>query len=62
MPESDSEKKSKPTEGRVLVSREKRQTVGEIAVDNPRMTCREVNVWYGDKQAIKNVSLDIGRN
>ena len=31
-------------------------------VENPRMTCREVNVFYGDKQAIKNVSLDIGRN
>jgi phosphate transport system ATP-binding protein len=48
--------------GRVLVSRENRETVGVITVDNPRMTCRDVNVWYGDKQAIKNVSLDIGRN
>ncbi|MGA9536696.1 MAG: phosphate ABC transporter ATP-binding protein PstB [Desulfobacterales bacterium] len=26
------------------------------------MTCHGVNVYYGDKQAIKNVSLDIGRN
>ncbi|MEN8690190.1 MAG: phosphate ABC transporter ATP-binding protein PstB [Desulfobacterales bacterium] len=26
------------------------------------MTCHTVNVYYGDKQAIKNVSLDIGRN
>jgi phosphate transport system ATP-binding protein len=52
---------SKP-EGRVLVSRENRQTVGEIAVDNPRMTCRNVDVYYGSKQAIKNVSLDVGRN
>jgi phosphate transport system ATP-binding protein len=24
--------------------------------------CREVNVWYGDKHAIKDVSLDIGKN
>jgi phosphate transport system ATP-binding protein len=47
---------------RVLVNRENRDTVGKITVDNPRMTCRNVNVWYGDKQAIKNVSLDIGRN
>ncbi len=62
MPESDTEQKAKATEGRVLVNRESRDTVGEITVDNPRMTCREVNVWYGDKQAIKNVSLDIGRN
>ena len=62
MPESDIEQKGKATEGRVLVDRENRETVGEITVDNPRMTCRDVNVWYGDKHAIKNVSLDIGRN
>jgi hypothetical protein len=29
------------------------QTVGEVRVANPRMTCRDVNVWYGDKHAIK---------
>jgi phosphate transport system ATP-binding protein len=45
-----------------LVSRDKRQTVGEIHVDNPRMTCRNVNVYYADEQAIIDVSLDIGRN
>ena len=45
-----------------LVSRDKRQTVGEIHVDNPRMTCRNVNVYYADKHAIIDVSLDIGRN
>ncbi len=44
------------------VPREDRKTVGDVAVENPRMTCREVNVYYGDKQAIKDVSLDIGRN
>ncbi|WP_073038460.1 phosphate ABC transporter ATP-binding protein PstB [Desulfacinum infernum] len=37
-------------------------TVGEIHAVNPRMTCRRVNVYYGDKHAIKNVSIDIGRN
>jgi phosphate transport system ATP-binding protein len=26
------------------------------------MTCRNVNVYYGDKQAIKDVTLDIGNN
>ncbi|MES9979645.1 MAG: ATP-binding cassette domain-containing protein, partial [Candidatus Thiodiazotropha sp. 6PLUC5] len=26
------------------------------------MTCRNVNVYYGDKQAIFDVSLDIGKN
>ncbi len=39
-----------------------RQTVGKITVDNPKMTCRGVNVYYGAKQALKNVSLDIGAN
>jgi phosphate transport system ATP-binding protein len=37
-------------------------TVGEIYVDDPRMTCRNVNVFYGEKQAIFDVSLDIGKN
>ena len=35
-------------------------TVGEVLVDRPRMTARNVNVFYGDKQAIDNVTLDIG--
>ncbi|WP_457575657.1 phosphate ABC transporter ATP-binding protein PstB [Desulfomarina sp.] len=26
------------------------------------MTCRDVNVYYGDKQAIRDVSIDVGRN
>ena len=47
-------------EGRV--SRDNRQTVGEQFIDNPRMSCRDVNVYYGDKQAIQDVSLDIGGN
>jgi phosphate transport system ATP-binding protein len=37
-------------------------TVGDITVPDARMVCREVNVWYGDKHAIKDVSLDIGKN
>ena len=44
------------------VSRDDRTTVGVPTVDNPRMTCRNVNVYYGDNHAIKNVGLDIGRN
>ena len=39
-----------------------RETVGEITVDNPRIVCRNVDVYYEDKQAIKNVSIDIGTN
>ena len=38
------------------------KTVGQPFVDDPRMTCRNVNVYYGEKQAILNVSLDIARN
>jgi phosphate transport system ATP-binding protein len=37
-------------------------TLGEITAPDPRMVCRGVDVWYGQKQAIKQVSLDIGRN
>jgi phosphate transport system ATP-binding protein len=32
------------------------------AMSNAVMTARKVNVYYGDKHAVKNVSLDIGRN
>jgi phosphate transport system ATP-binding protein len=37
-------------------------TVGDITSKNPRMVCRAVDVYYGEKQAIKSVSLDIGNN
>jgi len=62
MPKDTQKTGGRKMEGRVLVDRENRQTVGNIAVENPRMTCRKVNVYYGTKQAIKDVSLDIGRN
>jgi phosphate transport system ATP-binding protein len=48
--------------GRTLHSRESRETVGEQFIEDARMQCRDVNVYYDDKHAIKNVSLDIGRN
>jgi phosphate transport system ATP-binding protein len=37
-------------------------TVGEPYTDNAKICARDVNVYYGDKQAIIDVSLDIGRN
>ena len=37
-------------------------TVGDFTSPQARMICRNVDVHYGDKHAIKNVSLDIGRN
>jgi phosphate transport system ATP-binding protein len=45
-----------------LVAREDRRTAGNAFVEDPRMTCRKVNVHYGDVRAIKDVSLDVGRN
>lgn len=53
---------NRDTNERGLVLREIRNTVGKINVENPRMTCRNVNVFYGEKQAIQNVSMDIGCN
>ena len=38
------------------------QTVGNVFADDPKMSMRNVNVFYDDKQAIKNVNLDLARN
>ena len=45
-----------------LVQLEGIQTVGRVTVDKPIITARDINVYYGDKQAIKNVNIDIGYN
>jgi phosphate transport system ATP-binding protein len=37
-------------------------TVGHPLVDNAKMSMRDVNVFYGDKQAIFGVDLDIAEN
>lgn len=38
------------------------QTVGIPFVDSAKFAMRDVNVFYGDKQAVFNVNLDIGEN
>ncbi len=38
----------------------KTKTTGNVFVDTPRITARDVNIYYGDKHAIKNVTIDIG--
>ena len=38
------------------------ETVGVTSVDNPKMRTSNVDVFYGDKQAIFDVGLDIGSN
>jgi phosphate transport system ATP-binding protein len=52
-----------PAKASAALSREElpQATLGDFTVPNPRMTCRGVNVFYGEKQAIFNVSLDIGQ-
>jgi phosphate transport system ATP-binding protein len=37
-------------------------TIGDFTATDARMQCRSVDVYYEEKQAIKNVSLDIGKN
>uniref|UniRef100_UPI0035637580 ATP-binding cassette domain-containing protein n=1 Tax=Marinobacter sp. TaxID=50741 RepID=UPI0035637580 len=37
-------------------------TVGQPFSDDPKFKLRNVEVFYGDSPAIKNISLDIGRN
>lgn len=39
-----------------------RKTVGTPFVDKARMTCRDVAVYYGEKQAINTISIDVGCN
>jgi phosphate transport system ATP-binding protein len=36
-------------------------TVGTVTTEDPLITCRAVDVFYGEKQAIKKVSIDIAR-
>ncbi len=50
------------TETREEFDVEIKGTVGAPFVDDPKMSARHSNVFYGEKQAIFDVSLDIGRN
>jgi phosphate transport system ATP-binding protein len=51
-----------PVRGPRVTDYNDRRTVGDIVVDNPKMICRGVNVFYGEKHAIHEVSIDIGTN
>lgn len=37
------------------------RTVGEALLENPVFRCQDVSVFYGAKQALKSVTIDIGR-
>jgi phosphate transport system ATP-binding protein len=45
-----------------MVARESRETVGEVRVEDPRMSCSDINVYYADKHAIKGLNLDVGKS
>jgi phosphate transport system ATP-binding protein len=38
-----------------------RETVGHVRCENPFMIAKNVNVYYGDNHAIKDVTLEIGK-
>ena len=57
-----SEVRQSPLSSAQITDYDHRQTVGKITVDHPKMTCHNLNVYYGEKHAIKQVSLDIGAN
>ncbi|HEX6397357.1 MAG TPA: phosphate ABC transporter ATP-binding protein PstB [Steroidobacteraceae bacterium] len=38
------------------------KTVGVITVEDPIFSCRDVDVYYGEKHAIRKVGIDIGKN
>ena len=44
------------------ISRDDRRTVGDIEAEDPRVKARNVNVYYDDKHAIHDVSVDLGKN
>ncbi len=37
------------------------KTIGNVTVPEPVFSCRDVDVFYGDKHAIRKVNIDIGR-
>ncbi|MCB1985522.1 MAG: phosphate ABC transporter ATP-binding protein [Nitrosomonas sp.] len=53
---------STPEQTNSIASCEDRRTVGIATVNNPRIRCVDVNVYYGNKHAIKNISLDVAHN
>ena len=47
--------------GRVSAASDAAPQADGATVENPVFSCREVSVFYGAKQALKEVSLDVGR-
>ncbi len=55
------EEKVDPQPAFTTMTEESYRTVGEYSVAEPRISCREVNVFYGEKQALFDINLDIGQ-
>ncbi|MDD9858205.1 MAG: ATP-binding cassette domain-containing protein, partial [Gammaproteobacteria bacterium] len=51
-----------PAGGAAAAEADYGETVGDPFVDEPVMSCRGVDVRYDDKQAVFDVSLDLGKN
>ena len=60
--EKESKTTAKLSSEQTLEIEDNHITVGSCFSDNPKMTMRNVNVFYADKQAIFDVSLDIEKN
>lgn len=56
------ERVAAPEKGKLADISELGETVGSPFCDEPKMSMRNVDVFYGDKQAIHDVGLDIGVN
>ena len=55
-------KDAKPEAMQTLELTDNEATVGQCFTDKPKMSMRNVNVFYEDKQAIHDVSVDIAKN
>ncbi len=60
--ESPAKTNDVPPPSPVQIQEPDTKTVGRVTVDKPIMTTRNVDVYYGDKQAIIDVSIDVAYN
>jgi phosphate transport system ATP-binding protein len=49
-------------QGRSLPLADGIKTVGAVTTDDPLFSCRDVDVYYGEKHAIHGVNIDVARN
>jgi phosphate transport system ATP-binding protein len=62
MDETETQSRARPAVDHEAEARDFDRTVGDYTMADAVMECRGVDVYYGEKHAIKNVSLDIGKN